>query len=327
MDEKIKIAFPYLKTNKFLSGNHFDNTYFHFLVTALKRNQEVDVTFFPVEKNFDTTVLKEKFDIMLLWSNANYGNPEELIGINKLKIPVIARVGDPMDAENSIKNHERFKINQYFHFWSKPFFHKFYPKDFKFKTIIFGLEPSIYNTVKPFNSRIKNKILNSGAVGNTKFISRIINSIRNPKFNALSVYKLRTICNSLPYVDYTSTLKHEFVNDKYSELLQRYRACIACSTLTFVAKMVEIPAAGSISFLEVTKKNKCEYVGFKDNQTAIFIDEDNYKDKFEEYLSDIDNPKWEKIANQGREFVMSELNNDTAVASLVKLMKEVINKN
>ena len=326
MKEIIKVALPFKTSNDFMTGNFYDNTYYHFFVTALKRNPDIHVTYFPVETSFDTSILENKFDIILLWSNADYGNPDELLGLEKLKIPIIARVGDPADAKNSIKNHEKFRIDHYFHFWSKEFFHHYYPKHFKFKTIIFGLESPLYEKITPFESRIKNKILNSGGVGNSKFISKIINKIRNPEFNALEVYRLRTKCNTLPFVDYTSTLKHEFVNDKYSDLLQKYRGSIACSTLTFVVKMLEIPAAGCISFMEVTGKNKCEYVGFQDGKNAIFINENNYRDKFEEFISEPDNPKWEKISNAGRKFVMEEMNNDKAVESLVDLMRKVIDK-
>ena len=326
MDRKIRVAFPYKASNIFMTGKHFDNTFYHFVVTALKRNQNIDITYFPVKASFDTSILKNEFDVILLWSAGDSGNPDELLGIEKLNIPVIARVGDPSDAKNSIKNHERFKIDYYFHFWSEPFFHSYFPKHFKFKTIIYGLEQSLYQKITPFQPRIKNKILNSGAVGNNKIISRIINQIRNPEFNSFNVYRLRTKCNDLSYVDYTSTLKHKFVNDKYLELLQKYRTAIACSTLTFVVKMLEIPASGCVSFVEVTKKNKCEYVGFEDGKTAVFINEYNYRDKFEEFISDSDNPKWEKIANAGRKFAMEELNNDKAVESLVDLMRKVIDK-
>ena len=42
-------------------------------------------------------------------------------------------------------------------------------------------------------------------------------------------------------------------------------------------KYFEIPAAGCMSFMEVTPKNHAKYLGFKNNETAIFIDEKNYK--------------------------------------------------
>ena len=100
--EQIKVAFPYKTSNIFMSGKHYDNTYYHFFVTALKRNPNIDVTYFPVKENFDTTILKNKFDLILLWNNADNGNPDELKGIEKLNIPVIARAGDPSDAKNAI---------------------------------------------------------------------------------------------------------------------------------------------------------------------------------------------------------------------------------
>ena len=65
-------------------------------------------------------------------------------------------------------------------------------------------------------------------------------------------------------------------------------------------------------------------MGYKDGETAIFINEKNYEKKFEAFLNDIDNPKWEKIANNGREFTMNNLSNDKAVESLVKLFKSLI---
>ena len=74
---------------------------------------------------------------------------------------------------------------------------------------------------------------------------------------------------------------------------------------------------------EITKKNNGYFLGYKDNETAIFINEKNYKEKFEQYISDPDNPKWEQIANAGREYTMNNLTNDKAVNSLVELMKEL----
>ena len=79
--------------------------------------------------------------------------------------------------------------------------------------------------------------------------------------------------------------------------------------------------------MEVTNKNYCNLLGYVDDKTAIFINEQNYKEKFEEYLNDIDNPKWETIAKNGREYAMKNFNNDKAVNDLVDLMDELILKN
>jgi hypothetical protein len=322
--KKIRIAFIYHKNNAYLSGKHYDNTYYNFFMKALRQNEEIEIKDFPTKEIFDASVLKNKFDIILLWENNDYGMPSEIKGIQELDIPVIAKGADPAGAKKSIKFHKKWKIDYYFHFHHKDFFHEQYPANFKFKTIIFGIESKLYENLTPFNKRISNKILNSGNVGNMKITSRIINKIKNPKWNALRCYKLRTLCNNLPCVDYTFTLQHEYVGDKYPLLLQKYCSAIAACTYNPLIKFWEIPAAGCLTFMEITKKNRGEFLGYEDEKTAIFIDENNYSEKFDEYLSDSQNNKWKKIANAGREYTLKNFTNKKAVESLVELMKKLL---
>ena len=324
MLKKYKVAFIYEKSNVYLSGKHYDNVYYHFFMNALKRNQLLDVTYFPTEKTFDAMQLKNNFDVILLWENNTYGMPEEIYNIENLDIPVIAKAADAAQAKKSIPFHKKWKIDYYFHFNPSDYFHELYPKNFNYKTIFIGIEPSLYKNLTPFTKRIKNKILNSGNVGNTKLSSRLITKIKNPRWNALEQYYLRTLCSNLSYVDYTSTLQHEYVNDKYPLLLQKYTTAIAACTYQPVIKFWEIPAAGCLTFLEVTEKNRANLLGFRDNETAIFINEENYKQKFEEYLTNPDNPKWGKIAANGKKFALENFNNDKAVNSLVALIKNLM---
>ena len=323
--DKIKVAFIYKASNIFMTGKHFDNNYYNFFLKALPRNKNIEVTNFTEEEKFDIEKLENKFDVILLWQNNEFGTPD-LINIKNSKIPVITRCADPREIEITKKYHKKWKIDYYFHFWPESFFHSFLPKNFKYKSIIYGLESSLYKNTTPFEDRIKNKILNSGAIGNTKPLSKIINDIKNPKWNAYRVYYLRTIINNLPYVDYFPTLQNEFVGDKFPLLLQKYQASVAASTTNPVAKMWEIPAAGCMTFLEVNEKNKADFVGFKNNENAIFINEENYKEKFQEYLENVEDKKWRNIAEKGRKFVIDNLNNDKAVESLVELMQRAINE-
>jgi len=323
--DKIKVAFIYKASNIFMTGKHFDNNYYNFFLKALPRNKNIEVTNFTEEEKFDVEKLENKFDVILLWQNNEFGTPD-LINIKNSKIPVITRCADPREIEITKKYHKKWKIDYYFHFWPESFFHSFLPKNFKYKSIIYGLESSLYKNTTPFEDRIKNKILNSGAIGNTKLLSKIINDIKNPKWNAYRVYYLRTIINNLPYVDYFPTLQNEFVGDKFPLLLQKYQAAVAASTTNPVAKMWEIPAAGCMTFLEVNEKNKADFVGFKNNENAVFINEKNYKEKFQEYLENIEDTKWRNIAEKGRKFVIDNLNNDKAVESLVELMQRAINE-
>ena len=325
MDKKIKVAFIY-KECVGLSLNYYATTHYHFFMNALKRNNNLEITYYPTCKDFDVSKLENNTNVILLFEFLpSHCIPEQIHGIEKLNIPVICKVGDPHRPNKSVirEYHDKYKIDAYF----TPFlnhFYSYYPSNYKCKEIFWGVEPSLYRNLTPFDKRIKTKILNSGAIGNAKFHSRIINSIMTPRSNAYNHYKLRTLCTKLPYVDYTSTLDHEYVGDKYPLLLQKYATAIAATTSAITLKYLEIPAAGCLTFMEVTDKNNARNLGFIDGESAIFINEKNYKSKFEEYLSDVNNLRWKQIANAGREHTLKNLNNDKAVDSLVDLMKELL---
>lgn len=323
-EKKIKVAFIFRNTNIFLSGSHFDNTYYHFFMDALKRNDLIQVSYFATDESFDASILRSKFDIILLFTNERFGMPDEIFGIDKLSIPVISMASDPNVSKKNRELHEKWKIDYYFHFLHESFFYELYPRHFKYRTIFFGIEPSLYQHTTPFEERIKNRILNTGAVGNPKIFSKLISHIRSPKWNPYKAYNLRAKCNKLSYVDYTSTLKHEFVNDKYPQLLQKYSASIAATTYTPNMKYWENAAAGCLTFMEITELNRGKYLGFLDKKTAIFINKKNYKTKFEEFLNDADNPKWKNIALEGQHFALHNFTNDIGVAKLVALMEELI---
>ena len=105
--EKIRVAFIYRPSYVFLTGNHFDNTTYYFFMHALKRNKKLDVTYFTAEEKFDTSLLKNRFDIILLPNNNTDGTPNELVGIQDVNIPVICRTGDPHWA----KKYNQFRFH------------------------------------------------------------------------------------------------------------------------------------------------------------------------------------------------------------------------
>ena len=302
MNKTINVAFIYKKSNRLLFSDNYDTTYYHFFMNALKRNSRIKVDYFHSEKKMNVRKLKGNYDIILLYENWNGGSPDELIGIDELDIPIIARCGDFHAAKkyNTVSFHD------------------------KYKTVIYGLEHSLYQNVLPFEKRIKNRILNSGAIGNNSAYSKLINRFKPIHGNPYYEYRLRALCTKLPYVDYTSTLDHEFVGDKYPKLLEKYQASIASTTFGPTIKYWEIPAAGCLTFMEITEKNGGSYLGYVDNETAIFINEDNYEDKFKEFMKNPNDPKWKKIADNGRKYALENLNNDKAVNSLIDLMEEIL---
>tara|TARA_B100000029_G_scaffold306054_1_gene298933 strand:- start:339 stop:1316 length:978 start_codon:yes stop_codon:yes gene_type:complete len=324
--EKIKVAFIFKESNIFLSGKHFDNVFFNFFMKALTRNDEIDVKYIHGESELDVSKFDDMYNAMILFDNHNWGIPDKLIGISNLKIPIICRIGDSQNAEQvgKIKNHEKLNVDYYFSFEPEFYFHKFYPKDFRYRNILFGVEPSLFQNLIEFDQRTKNRILVSGAIGNDKFSAKLFNKLNRRKWSALQCYRLRTKCTTLPYVDYTATLSHEYVNDKYPLLLQKYAASVAATTYMANTKYWENAAAGCLTFMEITRLNRGKSLGFVDNKSAIFINEDNYKEKFSEYLQDKNNPKWKEIAMNGREIAMEKFNNDRGVEELINLIKELV---
>jgi len=323
--KKIKTAFIYKPSNPYMSKTAWATTYYHFFMNALNRHADLDMAYFPAEKKFDVSKLRDKFDIILLWENHPWGSPDELSGIQNLDIPVICRINDAHDAKikGKIDYHEKYKIDHYFGYLPERFFYKYYPKNFKYKVIFYGVEPKLYENLTPYSKRIKKKILCSGAAASTKFSSRLSDIIRGEQ-SLWKHYKLRTKCIELPYVDYTSTLQHEFINDKYPLLLMKYCTSIAAHSLYPVIKYWESTAAGCLTFMEVTEKNQANILGFEDGKNAIFINEKNYEKKLLDYISDPNNAKWSEIAENGHHYTMANLTNDVASNSLVEIFKEYV---
>jgi len=323
--KKISVAVVYKKNYIFLNENHFDNTTYFFFMHALKRSKKLEITFFPSENEFDTNKLKNKFDILLIPDNSFSGTPE-LIGIKNLTIPVISRVGDPHDAKRleKIEFHEKFKIDYYFNFMHPSYFYKFYPNNFLYKTIVFGFEPSLYSNISPFSNRISDKILLTGALGKNKIKSRLANKILNPKRSSWYFYKLRTLCNDLSYVEHARDVSKKFQSTELPFILSQYQAAISATTHYPTIKYMETAGAGCLTFMEITDHNYGTYLGYDDGITSIFINEQNYKEKFEEFLTDKNNPKWEKIALEGRKYTHEKLSNDNAVTQLTELIEDIL---
>lgn len=326
MKEKIRVALIFKKDYNFFNPAHFDRTTKDFFLNSLNKHPEIEMLYYPCENEFDASKLKGKCDIILLANNRTDATPENLFGVKELRVPVVSRVGDPHHATryDQLSYHEKWNISCYFGTIPEEYFYKFYPHKFRYEIVIFGLEPSLYTNLKPFDERIKNRILNSGATGKLSLKSRIIVSILKPRQSGWYFYKLRTQCNYLSYVDYKGIRGAQHSNLNYPEYLSQYRAAIAATTYYPTQKYWEIPAAGCLAFMEITKKNHGEYLGFKDGETAIFINEKNYRQKFQNFLADPDNPTWKDIAKRGQNHVLQNLSNNNAVGKLVRLFKELI---
>ena len=114
---------------------------------------------------------------------------------------------------------KKFKIDAYWSLQPKEYFYKYYPKNFKFKEILWGIEPTRFLNLKPYNDRISEKILNSGNVGRSSIKSKIGHLFSKDINSATYFYKLRTMCNNLSYVDYAGMKGNAYINEDYSEYL------------------------------------------------------------------------------------------------------------
>ena len=106
--------------------------------------------------------------------------------------------------------------------------------------------------------------------------------------------------------------------------MEQYAASIAATTYNANIKYWENAASGCLTFMEITDKNHGEFLGYRDGENCIIINEKNYKEKFDEYISDPNNSKWKVIAETGREFTLKNHTNDHAVESLVELMENLL---
>ena len=328
MKKKLNVTFLYRECSS-LSKNHYFTNHYNFFLNALQRNSRININHIISDQNFDVKNLDEKPDVIILYENANTGDdcvPEKIYGLKSLDIPVIAKLGDPWQSKNFNfkKNHEDYNIIGYFGSYPNSIFYKNYPKNYNYRTIFYGLETSQYQNLTPFKHRIKDKILNSGAVASKKFRNRLYCKLFRGGSDPMLHYKLRTKCNDLSYVQFRYTLSHDLIGDKYPIYLQKFASAIASTTDTYTMKYFEMPAANCLTFMEVTEKNSADMLGFIDGESAIFINEKNYKEKFNEYISDIDNPKWEKIANMGRIHALENFSNDKGVDSLIDFIEDLI---
>src|SRR2546427_6493292 len=96
-----------------------------------------------------------------------------------------------------------FRPSFCFGFFPASYFYKYFSANIKYQMIAHGLEPSLYQNVIPFNQRIK-RILKSGVTASKTSLGRILERIKYRKTHPWQFYKLRTMCNKLPYFDYTS---------------------------------------------------------------------------------------------------------------------------
>lgn len=347
----MRVTFIHHANDKFYSGSHFDNNYYNFLVRALSEHPDVEYTKLPISQEFDAASLKGKTDAVVLSAIRDYNIPK-VTGLKSLDVPVLARVGDFHDSKRygtGAKNYDDWGVDCIFNSMSSRYFYDWYPTHMNYKTIFFGVEPSLYKTPKPYDRRIKEQILVSGATDEVdplasrmpylKWLPRstrysikrqliwmlrltepdisMYRKMRYPHHTPYHFYKLRTDCKLLPYV---ANQTSNACGLPYEHLLYNYCGAIAATTVHPTIKYCEIAAAGCLTFMEITERNYGGYLGFRDGVNCVAINEHNYREKFEKFLDDPDS--YARMADMGRKYALENFSNDVAADRLVSLIRE-----
>ena len=304
---------------------------YHFFSDALPRHPHLDVQFMGHYANrLDVSTIAREYDVVLLPRIDDPTQVMALKGIRDESIPVIGYATDPHTylKHDMLKMYADLKIDHTFHNFHPATFYKYYPTHIKYTQIPHGVEPRLYETVRPWEERVDDHLAISGILEESRNLpQRLYDRWYRKRPAALRPnhhYKLRTRCSGLPYVVHTRDIFPNQGTDQLPEVLSSFRAAIAATTTVPTTKYMETPAAGCLTFMEVTDQNQAITLGYEDGKTAVFIDESNYQDRFQEYLDDPGDPKWRRIADAGRTYTMNNLTNDTAADKLYSLMRAVL---
>ena len=300
----IKVAFVYKPENYFLTPNHFDLNFYYFFMKRLTEHPELNVRYYPSSDSFDCKDIKD-IDVLLLYDLHSKFTPS-LFNMDSVKGVKLAMSGDAHNCGDILGIIQDYGIHHFFFTNTSDYFYRFFPSEYTYRQIIIGLNEGkgYYKSCPiPWNKR-NQCILNAGAL--------------NPIH-----HKLRIQCNTSEYVTYIPKTEQS-VGDNFVSVLHEHRASIAAADECFTLRCIEVPAAECLSFIQINGRNGADLIGFEDGVSAVLIDESNYEQRFSEYFDTYDDPKWERIAVAGREFVASRYTNLHGVNSLVEYMKELI---
>ena len=312
-----------------LNGKSSFKSEYYFFQHALFRNKSLEVDRIDTLSRTDVSKLEQDYDIVLL-PQIDATSCMALTGIRDCTIPVVAKGHDPHDMfrRPMLDMMHRLKVDWSFDFYDPESFYEYYPKHFKYATVHMGLEPSLCTNSTPWDERICDKIAISGVIDvNLDLARRLYRRLYAKQHKALLPgfhYKLRGKCNDLPYVVHTRDLQPGQGTDQLNKILSMFRAAISATTSFPTIKYKETPAAGCLTFMEVTERNHGAFLEYEDGKNAVFITESNYKEKFQEYLDAPDDPKWMRIAQAGKTHALENLSNDKGVLMLIEIMRKTL---
>jgi hypothetical protein len=315
----MKLAFVCRLDNPYLCDKRPQINFRKFYLEALPRIEGVDVTILSSNGTLDLAPMANKFDAWLFFDAVEWGIPPDLRGVDKIKGPKVCMIGDCHGAETRSEAYgmtkreccEMWGFDAYFFQHTPDYFYRFFPANWEYWWIPFGVDAALYHEVRPWWSRRRDKVLLTGVLG--------------PEYYPLRTHlaKQQRFVQYYPPGSYSgmdSYAPGQFDGDKYKLLLAGWQGAIA-SGYSVLCKYFEIPAAGCLTFAHVDDVNGCDLIGFEDGETAVLIDRDNAEAKIAEFLETADDPKWRGIANAGRRYVLDRFTHDKMAAELVDKIK------
>ncbi len=305
----MKVSLLYNPNDKGINGKNWKLNNRRFFVDELSKH--VDLNLLPMDDSLDCTKITDS-DAVIIWSllERNLQSRDLLTRILKIWLRIsgfvkITRAPDAWQIDDSYNEVAKILgIDLVMSFQSPNCQYEYLDKDIRYERFILGIDEETYPCPDNWGER-KKPILSSGVLDTRWWF-----------------YRFRALVSDYPFVEYVP--KKEFLGVDYWKLLTEYRAAIACMSYTSVLKYFEIPMCGCLMFAEVTEKNQIREMGFIDEVNCIYIDNDNYADRFKEYMNTVDDPKWKRIADAGRKLVKNTYNNEKEVKRFVKLIETLL---
>lgn len=308
-ERKLKIAFLYTSHNNkfFHDGLKYDDNLHYFFFEGLAKSPRIEfisIDIHPAMK-LDCSNLQGA-DIIVIDAFA----VPLIYNLYKIDCPKFLRSPDPYDF--NLYFHDFCNLSNIEHLFYSPCessFRRIVDTPLQYHQIIHGIrEPE---TKVDFENR-SDSILFTGCVGNL-----------NDRF-----YHLRKVIQNAE----SEHSEFEFVppynidnsGQAYRVHLSWHKAAIAATRQYFSLKYLEIPAAGTLCFMEDDGLNGIRELGFVDDVNAIFINEDNFDSQFLRFIGHPDAEEAEDIAKAGHDLVMSKYENSIQVDKLINIFYSVL---
>ena len=205
---------------------------------------------------------------------------KEVKGVYQTLNQYVHKLGEEQRVRRAEKRGINFIVSP-----SKYFFYENFTKYFGNQTskmlLYFPHAPEMEEKMIPFKER-KQSVLGNGATWGD--------------FN--DGYGFRRWAYEQPYVYFVEHYiknKETPKNQDYRKYLSEFCGALVLCSVFPVPKYYEIPASGCVTFAEYHKEY--EELGFRDYETCIYVNRDNFEKRIKDFLADI--PSYQKIAETG----------------------------